>query len=217
MASITGIMAVKLGSLWARARPLGRRFLHKACRGTSGLIPLLRQCRGGETRWWSGANPLRRAGRAALWSIVGASLCALTGVAHAADRPNVLLIVIDDLNDWVGPLGGHPQANTPNIDALARRGVTFTNAYTAAPVCNPSRAAIFSGKRPSTSGVYDNTNEWRKVLPPALMLPTQFRNAGYLVAGSGKLYHHGRDRQADWGHTRRSRSREEIRNAQRTR
>jgi hypothetical protein len=110
MASITGIMAVKLGSLWARARPLGRRFLHKACRGTSGLIPLLRQCRGGETRWWSGANPLRRAGRAALWSIVGASLCALTGVAHAADRPNVLLIVIDDLNDWVGPLGGHPQA-----------------------------------------------------------------------------------------------------------
>ena len=125
-----------------------------------------------------GSDPSAAAGGAALWLIVGAALCALTGVANAADRPNVLLIAIDDLNDWVGHLGGHPQAKTPNIDALARRGVRFTNAYTAAPECNPSRAAMFSGKRPSTSGIYNNTNDWRPHLPPALMLPTQFRERG---------------------------------------
>ena len=198
MTLITGTIAGNLGSLLARAWPLGRRLVHEAWLASLRMFPLLRLCRGGQRRWCSAGIPLRHAGRAALWLIVGAALCALTGVANAADRPNVLLIAIDDLNDWVGHLGGHPQAKTPHIDALARRGVRFTNAYTAAPVCNPSRAAMFSGKRPSTTGVYDNTHDWRPHLPPALMLPTQFRNAGYLVAGSGKLYHHGIDRQADW-------------------
>jgi arylsulfatase A-like enzyme len=69
---------------------------------------------------------------------IGAALCLLAGAADAADRPNVPLITVDDLNDWVGHLGGHPQVRTPHIDALAKRGVSFTNAYTAAPVCNPS-------------------------------------------------------------------------------
>jgi arylsulfatase A-like enzyme len=152
------------------------------------------------TKYLAAAAPLRHAGRAALWFIVGAALCALTGtgVANAAGRPNVLLIVVDDLNDWVGYLGGHPQAKTPHLDALASRGVRFTNAYTASPVCNPSRAAMFSGKRPSTSGVYDNHQDWRQHLPPALMLTAQFRKAGYLVAGSGKIYHHGMERPAEW-------------------
>jgi arylsulfatase A-like enzyme len=192
MLTINVMAAVKLGSLRPRTPPPGQQFLHIAWLASLAMILLLRLCRGGQRRLWC-------ANGAALCLIVGASLFAPTGVAHAADRPNVLLIVIDDLNDWVGHLGDHPQVKTPHIDALARRGVTFTNAYTAAPVCNPSRAAMFSGKRPSTSGVYDNTNEWRPQLPPALMLPTQFRNAGYLVAGSGKLYHQGRDRQTDWG------------------
>ena len=64
------------------------------------------------------------------------------------DCPNVLFIAIDDLNDWVGFLGGHPQALTPNMDRLAERGIVFTNAHCASPACNPSRAAIFSGKMP---------------------------------------------------------------------
>ncbi|MDA1069733.1 MAG: sulfatase-like hydrolase/transferase, partial [Verrucomicrobia bacterium] len=55
------------------------------------------------------------------------------------DRPNILFIAVDDLNDWVGHLGGHPQAKTPNIDRLAGRGVSFTKAYCNAPLCNPSR------------------------------------------------------------------------------
>jgi arylsulfatase A-like enzyme len=58
--------------------------------------------------------------------------------AFASDRPNVLIIVVDDMNDWVGCLGGHPDVKTPNIDRLAQRGMLFTNAHVAAPVCNPS-------------------------------------------------------------------------------
>ncbi len=75
---------------------------------------------------------------------------------QAADKPNVLFIAVDDLNHWIGHLGRNPQTKTPNIDRLAAMGVTFTNAQCAAPVCNPSRAALLSGKRPGTSGIYDN-------------------------------------------------------------
>jgi len=67
------------------------------------------------------------------------------------DRPNVLFLAVDDLNDWVGCLGGHPQAKTPNIDRLARKGVLFEQAYCAAPLCHPSRTAIMTGLRPSTT------------------------------------------------------------------
>ena len=82
----------------------------------------------------------------------------LTGSRAAAsfqstERPNVLFLPVDDLNDWIGVLGGHPQALTPNIDRLARRGVLFENAYCSAPLCNPSRASLLSGLRPSTTGV----------------------------------------------------------------
>ena len=66
---------------------------------------------------------------------------------------NLLLIAIDDLNDWVGCLGGHPQALTPNIDKLAKRGVLFSNAHCPATACNPSRAAIFSGRWPWETGI----------------------------------------------------------------
>src|SRR5579862_1054438 len=75
-------------------------------------------------------------------------------IAKAEDKPNVLFIAIDDLNDWVGPLGGHPQVKTPNIDSLAKRGTTFTNAHCQAPLCNPSRTSLLTGLRPSTTGVY---------------------------------------------------------------
>src|SRR5947199_10059 len=74
--------------------------------------------------------------------------CALPIRCAAATPPNVLFIAIDDLNDWVGCLGVHPQARTPNIDRLATRGVLFSNAHCAAPLCNPSRAAVFSGRQP---------------------------------------------------------------------
>ena len=83
--------------------------------------------------------------------------------AVVAGRPNVLMIATDDLRDWVGFLGHNPQTKTPNLDRLAAKGMTFTHAYCAAPVCNPSRAALMSGLRPATTGVYDNNNDWNIV------------------------------------------------------
>jgi arylsulfatase A-like enzyme len=77
--------------------------------------------------------------------------------AEAGSKPNVLFIAIDDLNDWVECLGGHPQAKAPNIDRLAASGVLFTNAHCAAPACNPSRTAIMTGISPHKSGLYDNS------------------------------------------------------------
>ncbi|RIK83321.1 MAG: iduronate-2-sulfatase [Planctomycetota bacterium] len=116
----------------------------------------------------------------------------------AARKPNVLFIAIDDLNHWVGHLGRNPQTRTPNIDRLAARGVTFANAQCAAPVCNPSRAALMSGLRPSTTGVYDNGQVWQPVIAKEKTLTTQFLNAGYDVFGTGKIYHGSAHRDGEW-------------------
>ena len=110
--------------------------------------------------------------------------------SSSADRPNVLFIAVDDLNDWVGCLGGHPQTLTPNIDRLAAQGTLFTNAHTAAPACNPSRSAIFTGRAPNKSGLYDNRQQMREIMPSATLLPQYFREHGYHAAGSGKMLHY---------------------------
>ncbi len=120
------------------------------------------------------------------------------GEAMPARKPNVLFIAVDDLNHWVRHLGRNPQALTPNLDRLAKKGVTFTRAYCAAPVCNPSRAALLSGLRPGSTGVYDNGEDWRTVVPPDLTLVTRFRQHGYWTGGAGKIYHGGFDRDAEW-------------------
>ncbi|HOI96656.1 MAG TPA: sulfatase [Syntrophobacter fumaroxidans] len=106
------------------------------------------------------------------------------------DRPNVLLIILDDMNNWIGCFGGHPDVKTPNMDRLARRGVIFTNAQCAAPLCNPSRVSFFTGIRPSTSGVYKNEMPYRGVMPDVVTLPEHFMTHGYTAAGGGKLLHH---------------------------
>ncbi len=111
--------------------------------------------------------------------------------AGPSGHPNVLFIAIDDLNDWVGCMRGHPQALTPNIDRLAARGVLFTNAHTAAPACNPSRAAVFSGRMATVTGVWANQSGQTldRTYPEGLLLPTAFKAAGYRVWGTGKLLH----------------------------
>ena len=75
------------------------------------------------------------------------------GCAFASERPNIVMFVLDDLNDWMSPLG-HQQAITPNMDRLAAKGVTFTNAHTAGVFCAPSRSAFFTGRHASSTGCY---------------------------------------------------------------
>lgn len=106
------------------------------------------------------------------------------------DRPNILFIALDDLNDWVGCLGGHPQAKTPNLDRLAASGVLFTNAHCPAAACNPSRTAIMTGLSPHRSGLYTNRQKMREVLPNAELLPKYFSRHGYWSGGSGKMLHY---------------------------
>jgi arylsulfatase A-like enzyme len=122
-----------------------------------------------------------------------ACICLPDGQSPAvarAEKPSVLFIAVDDLNDWVGCLGGHPQAKTPNIDRLSRRGVLFTHAHCAAPLCNPSRAAVFSGKHPFETGVLANDeNNIRKVRPDLVLIPQHFKQNGYRTFGTGKLLH----------------------------
>lgn len=105
------------------------------------------------------------------------------------DHPNILLISLDDMNDWIGPMGGHPQAQTPSLDSFAETALTFRRAYTASPSCNPSRTALFSGKAPWVTGLYNNPQIWRHVVGDEKMMSEHFREAGYWVAGAGKIYH----------------------------
>ena len=117
------------------------------------------------------------------------AICVSSFADDTAAKPNVLFVAVDDLNDWIGVLGGHPQAKTPHIDRLAARGVLFSNCHCAAPACNPSRAALMTGIRPSTSGVYHNPQPWRKAMPDAVTLPQHFMQHGYQALGAGKIYH----------------------------
>ncbi len=131
----------------------------------------------------------------ALWA--GARTAPATAGAPSA-KPNILFFASDDLNHWVGHLGRNPQTKTPHIDRLAQMGVTFTRANCAAPVCNPSRAALMSGLRPSTTGVYDNGQDWKLAIPKEQTLTTQFLKAGYNVFGAGKIYHSNDHRPGEW-------------------
>lgn len=112
-------------------------------------------------------------------------------IAPPPSQPtNVLLIVVDDLNDWIGAMGGHPQTKTPNIDRLAKSGVLFTNAYCPGASCNPSRTAMMTGIAPHKSGLYTNTQSMRKVLPDAEIMPKYFSRQGYWSIGAGKILHY---------------------------
>jgi len=106
-------------------------------------------------------------------------------------KPNILFISVDDLNDWIGPNGGHPQVKTPNLDKLAARGVAFTNAHCQSPLCNPSRTSVLTGRRPSTTGVYA-LNPWFRTDPlwrNIVTLPQFFMNHGYRTLTTGKTFH----------------------------
>lgn len=113
--------------------------------------------------------------------------------ATAADKPNVLFIAIDDQNDWIGHVGGHPMAKTPHLDGLAERGTTFLNAHCNAPLCNPSRTSLMLGLRPTTTGVYGLQPWFRNVpgLEDKVTLAQHFAENGYRTAAAGKIFHFG--------------------------
>ena len=121
----------------------------------------------------------------------------ITVSLRATDRPNVLFISIDDLNDYISPMDRHPGIKTPNFDRLAKCSVTFSNAHCAAPACHPSRVAVMTGVHPTVSGIYRNLfgahgPRWRhesKVLEHAVVLSQHFRNHGYRAVGGGKIFH----------------------------
>ncbi len=122
------------------------------------------------------------------------SVIALTS-AVCAERPNILVISIDDLNDWVGCLEGHPQAYSPHIDQLAKRGTLFVNAHCQAPICTPARASMVTGLLPSTTGLYFlqpglESSDVAKAQP---LLMETLKNAGYQTFGAGKFVQGGRE------------------------
>ena len=111
------------------------------------------------------------------------------GCTGARSKPNVLFIAIDDLNDWVGFLHGHPDTRTPNMDALAGRSVVFTNAHCNAPTCGGSRTAIMTGRAPYVTGIFNNHQPFRPTYPDIVTLPQQFIRNGYRVVMGGKIFH----------------------------
>jgi arylsulfatase A-like enzyme len=104
--------------------------------------------------------------------------------------PNILFIAIDDMNDWTTLFDQSNPIQTPNLERLAERGTFFARGYCNSPACNPSRASILSGVRPSTSGVYNNSSNWNKAMPDVTILPQHFKNNGYRTYASGKIFHH---------------------------
>ena len=108
---------------------------------------------------------------------------------YADGRPNVVVIITDDQNGY-GFYDGYPGTQVPAMDRLKESAVTFQHAYTAAPVCGPSRAAFFSGLYPHTTGAYRNgADPWRKTLADIESLPELFQRSGYTTFGAGKLFH----------------------------
>lgn len=114
-------------------------------------------------------------------------------LASAASPPDVLFIVVDDLNDWISLLDQKAPIQTPNLERLAARGTLFTRAYCASPACNPSRVATLTGLRPFKTGVYGNKSDWRGALPNRKTIMQQYQASGYEVRGAGKVFHHHLD------------------------
>ncbi len=114
-------------------------------------------------------------------------------VPIAAAKPNVLMISVDDLNDWTGFLGGHPEAQTPHMDALAASGRNFANAHCAIPVCSCSRVSVMSGLAATSHGSYEIGPKYEE-LPALEKVPTiqrYFKDHGYVTIEGGKVLHHG--------------------------
>ena len=107
---------------------------------------------------------------------------------NAQGQNNVLFIIVDDLRPMLGCYG-HPEMHTPNIDRLAQRGTLFDRAYCQYPLCSPSRTSIITGLRPETTGIINNSADFRQELPNAVTLPQHFKTHGYHTQSVGRVFH----------------------------
>lgn len=149
-------------------------------------------------------NPLRFF---ALTTLFAGGLCLFASSAPVqASRTNVLFLIADDLNNFLGCYGD-PRAKTPNLDRLAARGVRFDRAYCTFPLCGPSRNSMLTGLHPNSSGILANSQIFRQTIPDQVSLPQAFRQQGWFAARLGKLYHYnvpnsigtdGHDDPASW-------------------
>lgn len=119
-----------------------------------------------------------------------------TETISVIDKPNILFISIDDLNDWSGFQRNFPNVRTPNIDRLAARGMVFTNAYCQAPLCAPSRTSLFTGLYPHTTGLYyqfsdEDIRLSSSIAEKSTLLPDYLEKHGYKTMGVGKIFHNG--------------------------
>ncbi len=122
---------------------------------------------------------------------------ALVSTALAGDKPNVLFIAVDDLRPEFGAYGAD-YVKSPNLDRLAKSGITFGRAYCQQAVCSPTRSSLMTGTRPDTTKVWDLNTHFRKALPNVVTLAQHFKNNGYFVQGMGKIYHGGYDDPVTW-------------------
>ncbi len=121
----------------------------------------------------------------------------LSAQGAAPQRPNILFLAVDDLRPELGCYGRN-YIKSPNIDRIARQGMTFRRAYCQQAVCSPSRSSLLTGARPDSTQVYDLVTHFRAAMPNAVTLPEHFRQNGYFVQGMGKIYHPGYDDPQSW-------------------
>jgi iduronate 2-sulfatase len=130
---------------------------------------------------------------------------ALPGTASAREtkKPNVLFFMSDDMRVELGCYGSRFQAQTPNLDALAKQGVRFDRNFCQFPLCNPSRASLLTGQGPLETKVLGNRTNFRDTRPDLTSLPQLFREHGYVTARTGKIFHGGYDDPKAWtvGHS----------------
>ena len=117
------------------------------------------------------------------------ALTAFLNACSADERPDIVFIIVDDLNDWVGCLGGHPDAKSPNIDALAAEGMLFSQGYCNSPQCRPSRTSLMTGVYPFKTGTYFNARFRKETSVKTPTLQQFFMAGGYRVASGGKVFH----------------------------
>ena len=132
-----------------------------------------------------------------LFFLSAVALAITRAAAPAPQRPNILFIAIDDLRPEFGAYGAS-YIHSPNMDRLAKSGITFNRAYVQQAVCSPTRSSLLTGTRPDTTKVWDLVTHFRAALPDVVTLPQLFKNNGYFVQGMGKIYHGGYDDPASW-------------------